>query len=61
MWKASNDTHYPKKMKTRERQENSITTRSLTRGDLTEVRRSTKQKRVLHVMLLKCGIMHLIK
>ncbi len=37
MWKASNDPQYPIKMKTRERQENAITTRSLTRGDLTEV------------------------
>ena len=32
-------------MKTRERQENDITTRSLTRGDLTEVGRSTKAKK----------------
>jgi hypothetical protein len=45
MWKASNDPQYPIKMKTRERQENAITTRSLTRGDLTEVRRSTKAKK----------------
>jgi hypothetical protein len=34
MWKASNDPQFPIKMKTRERQENAITTRSLTRGDL---------------------------
>jgi hypothetical protein len=45
MWKASNDPQYPIKMKTRERQENAITTRSLTRGDLTEVGRSTKAKK----------------
>ena len=32
-------------MKTRERQENAITIRSLTRGDLTEVGRSTKSKK----------------
>ena len=30
MWKASNDPQYPIKMKTRERQENAIETRSLT-------------------------------
>jgi hypothetical protein len=42
MWKASND---PIKMKTRERQENAIKTRSLTQGDLTEVGRSTKAKK----------------
>ncbi len=34
MWKASNDPQYPIKMKTRERQENAIETRSVTRGDL---------------------------
>ncbi len=45
MWKASNDPQQPIKMKTRERQENAITTRSLTRGDLTEVGRSTKAKK----------------
>jgi hypothetical protein len=45
MWKASNDPQYPIKMKTRERQDNGITTRSLTRGDLTEVGRSTKAKK----------------
>jgi hypothetical protein len=33
-------------MKTRERQENEIVTRSLTRGDLTEVGRSTKAKKI---------------
>jgi hypothetical protein len=32
-------------MKTKERQENAIETRSLTRGDLTEVGRSTKAKK----------------
>ena len=43
-------------MKTRERQENAIETRSLTQGDLIEVGRSTKaKKRVLHVMLQRCG------
>jgi hypothetical protein len=42
MWKASNDPQYPIKMKTRESQENAIETRSLTRGDLPEVGRSTK-------------------
>jgi len=45
MWKASNDPQYPIKMKTRERQENAIETRSLTRGDLREVGRSTKAKK----------------
>ncbi len=30
MWKASNDPQYPIKMKTRERQENAIETRSVT-------------------------------
>jgi hypothetical protein len=45
MWKASNDPQYPIKMKTRERQENAITTRSLTRGDRTEVETSTKAKK----------------
>ncbi len=45
MWKASNDPQYPIKMKTRERQENAITTRSLTQGDLTEVGRSTKARK----------------
>ncbi len=34
-------------MKTRERQENSIETRSLTQGDLTEVERSTRAKKIL--------------
>ena len=34
-------------MKTRERQENSIETRSLTLGDLTEVERSTRAKKSL--------------
>ncbi len=43
--KASNDPLYPIKMKTRERQENAITTRSLTQGDLTQVGRSTKAKK----------------
>ena len=32
MWKASNDPQYPIKMKTKERQENAVETRSLTRG-----------------------------
>ncbi len=45
MWKASNDPQYPKKMKTRERQENAIETRSVTRGDLAEVGRSTRAKK----------------
>ncbi len=44
MWKASNDPQYPIKMKTRERQENAVETRSVTRGDLTEVGRSTRAK-----------------
>ena len=47
MWKASDDPQYPIKMKTRERQENSIETRSLTLGDLTEVERSTRAKKSL--------------
>jgi hypothetical protein len=45
IWKASNDPQYPIKMKTKERQENAVETRSLTRGDLTEVGRSTKAKK----------------
>jgi hypothetical protein len=45
MWKASNDPQYPIKMKTRERQENAVETRSVTRGDLTEVGRSTRAKK----------------
>ena len=45
MWKASNDPQYPKKMKTRERQENAIETRSVTWGDLAEVGRSTRAKK----------------
>jgi hypothetical protein len=45
MWKASNDPQYPIKMKTRERQENAMETRSVTRGDLTEVGRSTRAKK----------------
>jgi hypothetical protein len=45
MWKASNDPQYPIKMKNREKQENAITTRSLTRGHLTEVGRSTGAKK----------------
>jgi hypothetical protein len=45
MWKASNDPKYPIKMKTRERQENAVETRSVTRGDLTEVGRSTRAKK----------------
>jgi len=48
-------------MKTRERQENAIETRSVTRGDLTEVGRSTRAKKVLFVMLPKCGTKHLRK
>ncbi len=42
---ASNDPQYPIKMKTRERQENAIETRSLTWGDLTENGRSKKAKK----------------
>jgi hypothetical protein len=61
MWKASNDPQYPIKMKTRERQENAMETRSVTRGDLTEIGRSTRGKKVLVVMLLKCGTKHLRK
>jgi hypothetical protein len=45
MWKASNDPQYPIKMKTRERQENAMETRSVTRGDLTEAGRSTRAKK----------------
>ncbi len=45
MWKASNDPQYPIKMKTRERQENAMKTRSVTRGGLTEVGRSTRAKK----------------
>ncbi len=45
VWKASNDPQYPIKMKTRERQENAIETRIVTRGDLTEVGRSTRAKK----------------
>jgi hypothetical protein len=51
MWKASNDPQYPIKMKTTERQENAIETRSLTQGDLTAVGRSTKAKKSLHVIV----------
>ncbi len=45
MWKASNDPQYPIKIKTRERQENAIETRSVTRGNLKEVGRSTRAKK----------------
>ena len=45
MWKASNDPQYPIKMKTRERQVNAMETRSVTRGDLTEIGRSTRAKK----------------
>ncbi len=45
MQKASIDPQYPIKMKTRERQENAIETRSVTQGDLTEVGRSTRAKK----------------
>ncbi len=45
MWKASNDPQYPIKMKTRERQENAMETRNVTRGDLTEAGRSTRAKK----------------
>ncbi len=45
MWKVSNDPQYPIRMKTRERQENAIETRIVTRGDLTEVGRSTRAKK----------------
>jgi hypothetical protein len=49
-------------MKTRERQENAIETRSVTQGDLTEVGRSTRaKKKVLFVLLPKCGTKHLRK
>jgi hypothetical protein len=48
-------------MKTRERQENAMETRSVTRGDLTEAGRSTRAKKVLCVMLPKCGTKHLRK
>jgi hypothetical protein len=61
MWKASNDPQYPIKMKTRERQENAIETRSVTQGELKEVGRSTRAKKVLFVMLPKCGTKHLRK
>jgi hypothetical protein len=61
MWKASNDPQYPIKMKTRERQENAITTRNLTEETLQKLEDQQKQKRVLRVMLLKCGTMHLRK
>ena len=46
MWKSSNDPQYPIQMKTRERQENAMETRSAmeTRGDLTEAGRSTRAK-----------------
>ncbi len=54
LWKASNYPQYPIKMKTRERQENAIETRSVTRGDLTEVGRSTRAKQSFFVMLSKC-------
>jgi hypothetical protein len=47
MWKASNDPQCPIKMKTRERQENAMETRSVTRGDLTEVGRSTREKKIM--------------
>ena len=49
MWKASNDQQYPIKMKTRERQENAVETRSVTRGDLTEVGRSTRAKKKFYL------------
>jgi hypothetical protein len=49
MWKASNDPQYPIKMKTKERQENAVETRSLTRRDLTEVGRSTKAKKEFYI------------
>ncbi len=42
MWKASNDPHYPKKMKTRDNQVEGRETRSSTRGDLTEAGQSTR-------------------
>ncbi len=45
MWKASNDPQYPFKMKSRQRQENSMKTKSLTQGDLTEFGRLTKAKK----------------
>jgi hypothetical protein len=49
MWKASNKPQNPIKMKTRERQENAIETRSLTRGDLTKVGRPKKAKNKFYV------------
>ena len=47
IWKASNVLQYQLKMKTRERQENAMETRSVTRGDLTEVGRSTREKKFM--------------
>lgn len=45
MWKASNDPHYPIKMKTRDTQVEGMETRSSTRGDLTEIGGSTRAKK----------------
>ena len=53
MWKASNKPQNPIKMKTRERQENAIETRSLTRGDLTKVGRPKKAKNKYRTLRLK--------
>ncbi len=61
MWKASNDPQYPIKMKTKERQENAVETRSLTWGDLTEVGRSTKAKKSFTCDAVKYGTKHLRK
>ena len=45
MWKASNDPHYPIKLKTKESQEDGRETRSITRGDLAEIGGSTQAKK----------------
>jgi hypothetical protein len=58
MWKASNDPQYPIKMKTRERQENAMETRSVTRGDLTEAGRSIRAKKSI---MCDAGTKHLRK
>jgi hypothetical protein len=45
MWKASNDPHYPIKMKMRDSQVEGMETRSSTRGDMTETGGSTRAKK----------------
>ncbi len=45
MWKASNDPHYPIKMKMRDTQVEGMETISRTRGDLTEIGGSTRAKK----------------